>query len=126
MASKLQNIWEEIQRRKVGKVTLAYLAGAWVLIEVSSVVFPALMFPEWTGRAVVIGAIVLLPVVVILSWIYDLTAKGVTRTPTLLAAGVTVAVPDVIVGRDDVIESLQDGMGAFPHLPRPRTASSNS
>ena len=45
--------WAELRRRRVVETTIAYAIGAWILIEVSATVFPALLLPEWTVRILV-------------------------------------------------------------------------
>ncbi|MCH8241344.1 MAG: hypothetical protein IH897_01885 [Planctomycetes bacterium] len=64
--------WAELKRRRVVKTTIAYLVGAWILVETSTVIFPALLLPEWTVRALVVLSILALPLVVVLAWIFDL------------------------------------------------------
>ena len=53
---------------------------AWVVIEVSSLVFPALLIPDWAHRFVVVLAIAAFPIVIVIAWIYDVTPRGVSRT----------------------------------------------
>ncbi|HEY5623859.1 MAG TPA: hypothetical protein VIV14_08855, partial [Gammaproteobacteria bacterium] len=76
----LLNIGFELSRRRVIKASIAYLVAAWLIIEVSSIVFPALLLPEWAHRLVVILAVVAFPIVVILAWIFDVSPGGITRT----------------------------------------------
>ena len=116
MNARLRGYISEIKKRKVDKVTLAYLAIAWLLIEVSQVVFPALFLPDWAARAVVILALVLLPFVVILAWIFDLTPQGIERTPSvelLAPARQKARLPTAgLVGRDAELQLLQDSWNA--------------
>lgn len=42
------SFWEELKRRKVIKVAVAYAVVAWVLVQVADTFFPALQLPEWT------------------------------------------------------------------------------
>jgi predicted ATPase len=117
----LSRFWREFRRRRVGKVTLAYLAGSWLLIEVTSQIFPALMLPEWASRLVVIVAIAGLPVVVIVAWSFDLTPRGVVRTPSLARPRTShQQQPADLIGRESALldltatfESIQSGRGQF-------------
>ncbi len=70
----------DLKRRKVFRVAGAYGVVAWLLIEVTSVVLPALRLPEWTVTAVVICALAGFPVTLLLAWLFDLTSEGVVRT----------------------------------------------
>ena len=72
------NFWRELNRRKVVKTTIAYIVAAWALIEVSATVLPALGLPETAVRYVVLGTIVGLPLIVALSWRFDIH-RGTTR-----------------------------------------------
>lgn len=92
---------------------MAYLAGSWLLIEVSSEVFPVLMFPDWAPKLVVMAAIAGLPVVFIVAWIFDLTAKGVIRTAPLPKHKVSFRQqPSQVVGRDLVLQELTSAFQA--------------
>ena len=51
------SVLEELKRRNVFRVAGAYLVVAWLLIEVSSTLFPILKLPEW---AVTLVAVLLL------------------------------------------------------------------
>lgn len=62
-------------------MAVIYVAIAWALIEASSVIFPALSLPEWTVTFVVIIALLGFPVMLICSWVFDITREGVVRTP---------------------------------------------
>jgi hypothetical protein len=59
---------------------LAYLAVAWLVIQLVGEVGPILEAPDWLPR-LVLGLLALgFPVVVVLSWIYELTNRGLKRT----------------------------------------------
>ena len=54
-----------------------YVGVAWIAVEVSSVIFDAFEAPEWALQAVIILAIIGLPVTVVLAWVFDITEKGI-------------------------------------------------
>jgi TolB-like protein/Flp pilus assembly protein TadD len=70
----------ELQRRRVGKVAIAYGAIAWAATEASSVVLPALHVPEWVLTAIVIFLLVGFPIAMALAWIFDVGPEGISRT----------------------------------------------
>ena len=73
------SFFEELKRRNVFRVAIAYLAGAWLLIEVAGTLFPAFGVPDWGVRFVVIVlALGFLPTLII-SWAYELTPEGLKR-----------------------------------------------
>ncbi len=81
--NRLQRFMAELRRRRVIRACVAYFVVAWLLVETSSVVFPALLLPEWTHRLVVILALAGLPVVVVLAWVFDISPKGIEHTESL-------------------------------------------
>jgi|GEM_PF-724344 len=96
----MKNFWQELKRRKVIRVAIVYVIGAWVAVESASVLFPALLLPEWTTRLVVALALVGFPVTVLLAWAFDVTDRGIRKTsakveiPDPIPAFTTEQVPD--------------------------------
>lgn len=70
----------ELSRRRVFGAAVAYIVGSWALIQAVDILGPAYGAPDWTVRAITTILILLFPLVVVLSWEYDVTLKGVTRT----------------------------------------------
>jgi TolB-like protein len=80
LLDRIGALFAELRRRRVFRTAGLYLVGAWAVIEVTATVFPLLFLPDWTSRAVVVLAILGLPVVLALSWAFDLTSDGLRRT----------------------------------------------
>jgi TolB-like protein/Tfp pilus assembly protein PilF len=73
------SLYNELKRRNVFRVAVAYLAGAWLLTEVAGTLIPAFGIPDWGVRFVVIMfALGFLPALII-SWAYELTPEGLKR-----------------------------------------------
>ena len=80
-AGKQQLGWlAEFRRRRMFRAMVAYFVGAWLLLQIASVIFPPLGLPEWMQRALIIALAVGVVPAFALAWIYDLTAHGVVRT----------------------------------------------
>jgi TolB-like protein/Tfp pilus assembly protein PilF len=77
---RILRFYEELRRRHVIKVLVAYLAAGFVLLQGVDILFPALAFPEWTVTFVVLLLILGLPVAAVLAWAYDLSPAGMVRT----------------------------------------------
>ena len=77
------SFWEEIKRRKVGRVALAYSIVAWLLVEVVVTVEEPLSLPDWLDTVVIVLVLVGFPLALILSWVFDLTSTGIVRTKHL-------------------------------------------
>ncbi len=73
------HLWGEIRRRNVHRVAIAYVAAAWLLIQVVETLFPIYGFSDAAIRAVVtILAVGFVPAV-ILSWVFEWTPEGLRR-----------------------------------------------
>src|SRR6516165_2509672 len=69
----------ELKRRNVYKVAVAYAVVAWLLMQVSSQIFPFFEIPNWAVRLVVLLLIIGFPVALILAWAFELTPEGIKR-----------------------------------------------
>ena len=74
--SSISKFFRELKRRKVIRVAIVYAVVAWIIVEVSSVLFPGLMLPEWTERLVIGLAIIGVPIALVLAWAIELTPDG--------------------------------------------------
>src|SRR6185312_7569999 len=72
--------FEELKRRHVWRVAIAYAVVAWLLVQVATQVFPFFNIPDWTVRLVVILIAIGFPIAVIFAWVYELTPEGIRRT----------------------------------------------
>ncbi len=80
---KLARLWQELKRRKVIYVITVYASAAFVIIELVNNVVEPLNLPERIPTIAIIVLAIGFPIVVILSWIFDLTPKGMERTKPL-------------------------------------------
>ena len=76
------SFFSEIKRRNVFKVGIAYAIVAWLLIQITATVAPALHLPDWTLTLVVYLTILGFPLALFLAWAYELTPEGIkTASP---------------------------------------------
>jgi len=73
----------ELRRRNVVKVAVAYGILSWLLIEIASVMGPALNLPDWITSSVAFFLILGFPVAMLLAWAYELTPEGVKKTKSV-------------------------------------------
>ncbi len=73
----MQKLIRELRRREVFRTTGLYVGIAWITIEGASVLLPAFDAPEWVLRALIITAIIGLPVAVVLAWVFDISDRGI-------------------------------------------------
>jgi TolB-like protein len=72
---------EEMRRRKVWRVAVAYVIGAVALMEGAEVAVGALSLSPRILTWLVIGVMVGFPAAMAAAWVFDLTPRGVKRTP---------------------------------------------
>jgi len=73
----MSQFFEELKRRKVVRVGIAYLVAAWVLLQVSDVVAPILELPDWTSKFVLFVLAIGFVISLILAWAYEMTPDGI-------------------------------------------------
>jgi len=73
-------LWEELRQRKVVRSMMVYIAGAFALLQAVDMIFPRLGLPAWTVTLVIALLAAGLVVVIVLTWIFDITPEGIKRT----------------------------------------------
>ncbi len=81
--NKISQFWQELKRRKVIKVIAMYAATAFIIMEAADIMLPRLGLPDWTVTFLIVLLIVGFPITIILSWIFDVTPEGLTKTMPL-------------------------------------------
>ena len=75
----MSSIFTELKRRNVIRVALLYGLAAWIILQVAGLLFGLLELPNWAGK-LVLGLLLLgFPLVLLFSWIYELTPDGSAR-----------------------------------------------
>lgn len=69
----------ELKRRNVFRVGVAYVLLAWVVIQVTDTVGPALNLPEWTLTVVTWFGVIGFPFALFFAWAFELTPSGIKR-----------------------------------------------
>jgi len=73
------SFFDELKRRNVVRVGIAYLVAAWVLIQVSDVLTPIVPLPTWAPRLVFVILVIGFLPALILAWAYEVTPDGIKR-----------------------------------------------
>ncbi len=71
--------FEELKRRNVFRIGIAYLVAAWLAIQVVETLFPLFGLSDGAARAVVIILAIGFIPAVILAWVFELTPEGLKR-----------------------------------------------
>jgi TolB-like protein/Tfp pilus assembly protein PilF len=77
----MSGFFEEVKRRKVYRVAVAYVIAAGGIIQLGSAAFPAWELPNWALRLVIVLLLVGFPIALILAWAFDVTPQGIQATP---------------------------------------------
>ena len=80
---RIKSFFSELRRRRVLKVGVAYIVVGFGLIEFASQVFSDLLLPEWSSRLVTILVLIGFPLIIVLTWVFDITPSGIQRTPDI-------------------------------------------
>ncbi len=73
------SLFNELKRRNVFKVAAAYVIVAWLLLQVSDTLVPALHLPEWFHSGVAFVLILGFPVAIIFAWAFEMTPEGIKK-----------------------------------------------
>ena len=73
------SVFSELKRRNVLRVAAAYIAVAWLVIQVSETLFPLFGLGDSAVRSIaIISAIGLVPALIV-AWVFELTPEGFKR-----------------------------------------------
>jgi len=89
----MNSLWNEIKRRHVGRVTIAYAVVGWLLVQVADFATETFGAPPWVLQVFSVFILLGLPVAILLAWAFDLTPDGIQRTPDKPEAGDTATAP---------------------------------
>ncbi|HLF31505.1 MAG TPA: hypothetical protein VI566_10825, partial [Xanthomonadales bacterium] len=70
---------EELKRRNVFRVGIAYVVIAWLLLQVSDVVLNNIAAPGWVFKAILLVLALGFPLVVFFAWAFELTPEGLKK-----------------------------------------------
>lgn len=76
----MSGLFEELKRRNVVRVGIAYAVVGWLIIEVIDTIAPRLGLPDWVPTFFIVAVLVGFPIALIFSWAFELTPEGVKRT----------------------------------------------
>lgn len=74
-------LWSELKRRNVLRMAALYLVTAWLILQVTEVLSGLIGVPDWVGPVVLAMLVIGLPIVLVISWFFEITESGITRDP---------------------------------------------
>ena len=77
----LTTFWEELTRRRVVRVAVAYSIAFFIVLQVAELTLGPLGLPSWSYTLVLVAGLLGMPLVIALAWAFDITPSGLQRTP---------------------------------------------
>lgn len=74
------SFFDELKRRNVIRVGLAYVVAGWVLVQVAEFAFGTFGAPEWVLKSFFVLLVLGFPIVLIVAWAFERTPEGIKRT----------------------------------------------
>ncbi len=71
------SLFNELKRRNVFRVAIAYMITAWLLLQLADILIPMLTLPEWVARFVLLLILILFVPTLIAAWALELTPDGI-------------------------------------------------
>jgi len=84
----LAGFFEELKRRKVIRVLVAYVVASWLLLQVADLLSSVLELPDWAPKLVFFLLAIGLVPALILAWAYDITPDGIKTDDEVRASDV--------------------------------------
>src|SRR5262244_2242376 len=100
----MSGFFDELKRRKVYRVAIAYVVAGWALAQGLAQVLPVFDISNSVIRPVIVLLLIGFPVALVLAWVFDVTPQGIRATPappagtnrrrniiTLIAVGILIS-----------------------------------
>jgi TolB-like protein/Tfp pilus assembly protein PilF len=116
----MSGFFEEVKRRKVYRVAVAYVIAAGGIIQLGSAAFPAWELPNWALRLVIVLLLVGFPIALILAWAFDVTPQGIRATLDVAVPGTHRRRNVIMLVATGVIVSAIAGFFLLPRISSAR------
>jgi TolB-like protein/cytochrome c-type biogenesis protein CcmH/NrfG len=73
------SLFNELKRRNVIKVTIAYIVMAWLVMQVADVILNNIVAPGWIFHVLLLFLAIGLPFAVFFAWAFEMTPEGIKR-----------------------------------------------
>ena len=73
------SFFEELKRRNVVRVGIAYAVSAWVLLQMFDVIGEILELPAWGGKMILAALLIGFFLALIFAWVFELTPEGLKK-----------------------------------------------
>src|SRR5438045_6626848 len=76
----MRTFLEELKKRRVYRVAIAYAIGGSAVVQLAGTVFPIFHAPEWAQQLFVVLVALGFPIGLVLAWGFDIDDGAITRT----------------------------------------------
>jgi len=76
----LKKFLAELKRRNVYRAGVGYAAAAWLIIQISTQIFPFFEIPPWAVRLIIVLLAAGFPFALVWAWAFEITPEGIMRT----------------------------------------------
>ena len=115
--------FDELKRRNVVRVGVAYIVVCWLVFQLGEILFPVYGTPDWVFKTLILLLAIGFPFALIFAWAFELTPDGMKKTRDVnVAASVTAS-----TGRKldfVIIAALVVALGYFVWERQPASESS--
>ncbi len=73
------SFFEELKRRNVFRVGIAYIISAWVLLQFADLVLGNIQAPEWVIKVFMLALAIGFPLAIFFAWAFELTPEGIKK-----------------------------------------------
>jgi TolB-like protein/Flp pilus assembly protein TadD len=73
------SLFQELKRRNVIRVGLAYLVTAWLLLQIADVIINNIGAPGWVFQVILLVMGLGFPLAVVFAWAYEMTPEGIKK-----------------------------------------------
>jgi len=73
------SLFQELKRRNVIRVGIAYAVVAWLVMQFADVVLNNITAPEWVFKAIMLLLAIGFPIVLVFAWAFEMTPEGIKR-----------------------------------------------
>ena len=114
----MNGFFQELKRRKVYRVAIAYIVASWALAQGLAQVLPVFEISNSVIRIVIILLLIGFPVALVLAWVFDITPTGIQRTSKIASpsapAGASRRRNVLMLAAAGVIVSVAVGLFVLP------------
>ena len=84
--------FDELKRRNVVRVSIAYIVVCWLVFQLGEILFPVFGTPDWVFKTLILLLAIGFPFALLFAWAFELTPDGIKKTRDVkLATSVTAS-----------------------------------